>query len=362
MELVEGDRHPQRSPTWANGQGGPLRGVYPPISDADWANFVYRVAEHYRGQVSAWELWNEENIQGFFRPAPDPVRYVALLKAGYTAVRTASPGALVVLGGLAGNGVNMGFAGERPNFLQAIYDNGGKWYFDVAGIHPYVHPIGQGFTELAAGVRDTRAVLVANGEPAKPLWLTEIGCHIASVCATHNPEDDRNRRRQLLRTYQRRTDLGVDKIFWFNLRDRADPLNDEQHNGLLRFDLSRKLAYLAYRELTGAASLPVPGTPTNLTASTSASGVTITWNAPATGPAPDSYTMEVGSAAGLSDLAVLSTAAPVFTAASVPSGTYYIRVRARNAAGAGTPTADAALVVGSTACVSRPDHQPICGS
>lgn len=136
---------------------------------------MYRVAEHYRGQVSAWELWNEENIEGFFRPSPDPVRYVALLKVGYTAVRTASPGAIVVLGGMAGNGVDMGFPGERRNFLQAVYDNGGKGYFDVLAIHPYVHPIGQGFTELAARVRDTRAVLAANGEAAKPMWLMEIG-------------------------------------------------------------------------------------------------------------------------------------------------------------------------------------------
>jgi hypothetical protein len=69
---------PSDVPTWANEYSGPWSGTYPPVRDADWANFVYRVAEHYRGQVFAWELWNEENIQQFFRPSPDPVRYVPL--------------------------------------------------------------------------------------------------------------------------------------------------------------------------------------------------------------------------------------------------------------------------------------------
>jgi hypothetical protein len=76
-----------------------------------------------------------------------------------------------------------------------------------------------------------------------------------------------------------------------------------------------------------------PGATSRLAWAGHASTVELSW-APAAGAA--SYVIEAGSAAGLSDLARLTThAATSITASRVASGTYFTRVRARNLCGVG---------------------------
>src|SRR3954471_7802828 len=85
--------------------------------------------------------------------------------------------------------------------------------------------------------------------------------------------------------------------------------------------------------VTGAAAT-VPGSPLNLTTSSSGSSVTLTWSAPASGDAVTSYVIEAGSAPGLADLANFVTGSTVtsFSATGIGNGTYYVRVRAQTAA------------------------------
>ena len=77
-----------------------------------------------------------------------------------------------------------------------------------------------------------------------------------------------------------------------------------------------------------------PGAPTSLT-STGTGAVNLRWTAP-TGAAPTGYLIEAGTAPGRSDLGALQVGdVTSFTAAAPPPGTYYVRVRAVNARGAG---------------------------
>jgi predicted phage tail protein len=91
-----------------------------------------------------------------------------------------------------------------------------------------------------------------------------------------------------------------------------------------------------------------PLAPTGLVATAVGSSVVLTWNAPAVGDRPTFYVIEAGSAPGLNDLAIVSTAsgATSFSASGVGPGTYYVRVRSGNAVGVGTPSSIAMLVVG----------------
>jgi NPCBM/NEW2 domain len=67
------------------------------------------------------------------------------------------------------------------------------------------------------------------------------------------------------------------------------------------------------------------------------------------------YRLEAGSASGASDLAVLDVPANAFTAA-VPSGTFWVRVRAVNAWGVSAASPDARLAVdGTTSLPESPD-------
>lgn len=99
-----------------------------------------------------------------------------------------------------------------------------------------------------------------------------------------------------------------------------------------------------------------PAPPTALVATSSGTSVTLTWTAPTGGTALSTYIVEAGSSPGATDLASFSTGttATTFSATGIRAGTYYVRVRAANAAGSSPPSAEAILVVGGASCTAAP--------
>jgi hypothetical protein len=75
------------------------------------------------------------------------------------------------------------------------------------------------------------------------------------------------------------------------------------------------------------------------------STVTLRWSPASARPA--SYVVEAGSFSGGTDLVVsdLGNAGTSMTATGVGAGTYFVRIRARNACGTGTASNEVAVVV-----------------
>lgn len=95
----------------------------------------------------------------------------------------------------------------------------------------------------------------------------------------------------------------------------------------------------------GAGSHAIPGTPGTLTSSVSGNTVTISW-ATASGD-PTTYVIEAGSSPGAANLANFATNSPATTfTGTAPNGTYFVRVKARNAAGTSPPSNEITVVVG----------------
>jgi plastocyanin len=97
-----------------------------------------------------------------------------------------------------------------------------------------------------------------------------------------------------------------------------------------------------------AATGGVLAAPIDLSSSVVGTSVTLRWTAPpgtATG-----YVIEAGSATGLADLAIVSTGttATTFSAAGVPAGMYYVRVRALDATQTTGLASNEAVVVVAT--------------
>src|SRR5262245_26215871 len=107
-----------------------------------------------------------------------------------------------------------------------------------------------------------------------------------------------------------------------------------------------------------SASAVAPGGPANLTASVNGTTVTLIWQPPESGDPATSYVIEAGSVSGQSDLASFDTltSATSFVASAVPSGRYFVRVRARNAAGLGPASNEVVVMVGppSAPCAGPP--------
>uniref|UniRef100_UPI003D92EC69 hypothetical protein n=1 Tax=Gordonia sp. B7-2 TaxID=3420932 RepID=UPI003D92EC69 len=156
-------------PTWAR-QGGALGSIYaPPSNPARLGDFMKAFIKRYP-DVTRHEIWNEPNLPVFWGLQPaNPAQYTALLKAAYRAIKSVQPSSTVVAAGLSP-------AAGAVDFVRRMYAAGARGYFDAAAMHPYVFPKGigaapNGWTET----RQIRAVMVANGDGAKKIWLTEMG-------------------------------------------------------------------------------------------------------------------------------------------------------------------------------------------
>jgi hypothetical protein len=91
------------------------------------------------------------------------------------------------------------------------------------------------------------------------------------------------------------------------------------------------------------AGISLPGAPGTLSASVASRVVSLSWGA-ASGAA--SYVIEAGSVSGASDIGVFPLAGTSTTfSAPVPTGTYFVRMRAVNAAGTSAPSNEVTVVV-----------------
>jgi len=222
--------------------------AYPPANMNDYATFVDTVVKRYKDRIKYWEIWNEPNIYPFWRPSPDPVLYTELLIAGYNAAKAADSTCIVLIGGLANR--NCGSEIIDYEFLQGVYDAGGKDYFDIMVVHPYSQPrspdsISGGGT-LKERLDSLKNFVVANGDSSKKIWLTEIGWPNSGPQAVSEVKQAE----YLTRTFEICLEEVnfVEKVFWYQVRDNW-PWGDGNF-GIVREDLSLKPSYFAYQSIT----------------------------------------------------------------------------------------------------------------
>src|SRR3954452_13566415 len=171
-----------RPPEFRSGRprGSRSHAMYPPSSNGAYARFVAAAVRRYGPSgtfwgdhpaapflpVHAWQVWNEPNIPNFWRSGVNARQYVALLRAGATAIRTVDPGAEVVAAGLPNSHLGVPFL----RYLDRMYRVGAKGVFDTLAIHPYSRDA-RGLLALAEDAR----VLMDKWRDHSRLWITEFG-------------------------------------------------------------------------------------------------------------------------------------------------------------------------------------------
>ena len=101
-----------------------------------------------------------------------------------------------------------------------------------------------------------------------------------------------------------------------------------------------------------------PAAPTNLAAQISGNQITLTW-APSGSNAASSYIVEAGSSPGQSNVVVFDTGSALSTlGATAPNGTYYVRLRGRNACGAGAASNEVIVSVPAGGTTDTPWTTP----
>lgn len=131
-----------------------------------WLEYVRRTVGRYKDRLRAWEVWNEPDLEQFWKETPDPASYTILLKATYEEIKKIDPELTVVLGGLSG---------IPYEYIEGIYKAQGAAYFDVMALHPYRYPETPESRSLADDLTRLRELMGRYGDVDKPVWITEIG-------------------------------------------------------------------------------------------------------------------------------------------------------------------------------------------
>ncbi|MDX6669149.1 MAG: polysaccharide biosynthesis protein PslG [Solirubrobacteraceae bacterium] len=255
------------APVWARKH--PEREWSPPSRPDTYARFVQALVRRYgpRGSFWAehrrltkipirdWQIWNEPNGPRFWDDEPPyggvpnaayQRPYIDLLHAAHDAIKAADPRARVVIAG---------FFGQSWYVLGFLYDFDRKVrrYFDVAAIHPFTaQPENVKFI-----VRSTRAVMNANGDRRKPLFLTEMSWPSAAgrpnqgfgfeVSESEQAKRLRAAYSLLVSGHPR---FGVERIFWYTWASYDRAPETFSFAGLRRWNgrrLVSKPAFSAFR-------------------------------------------------------------------------------------------------------------------
>lgn len=168
----------------------------PPTDYSTFAEFMRLLAGRYAGQVAAYELWNETNLQREWHGAPlNGADLAELIRIGAEAVREVDPDVLLIAGAPAPTGINDGVtAVDDRLYFQQMLEAGVAQWVDGFGIHPYGwgNPPESRYTQPAPHVtshadhpsfffqdtlEDYHQILQAAGVDVnrQPLWATEFG-------------------------------------------------------------------------------------------------------------------------------------------------------------------------------------------
>ncbi len=160
----------QSSPCWASSApaavlracvGGKVSKAnsWGPADPEAFAAFVAYLAQRYGPQLAAIEIWNEpdQSNEAYFAGPNKAVRYAAMLRAAYPAIKRANPSVMVLGGSLVGS---------NGAFLRALYAAGIKGFYDGLAVHFY--------NLTLASLRSIHETQLANGD-STPLWLDEFG-------------------------------------------------------------------------------------------------------------------------------------------------------------------------------------------
>jgi hypothetical protein len=187
------------APRWANAKRFvPKRGWYKPNA-TEFGKFATLAAEHFKGRVDRYSIWNEPNWKTWLGPlASGPALYRQLYVAGYKAIKAADPAAKVLIGETAPFS-RRGYSTSPLAFLRGVTCVNKKYKrtrscpklkadgyahhpYDFGHAPNYQYPGADNVT-IGTLSRLTKAldklsragVLRMNGGGKMPLYLTEYG-------------------------------------------------------------------------------------------------------------------------------------------------------------------------------------------
>lgn len=210
-----------------------------PVTDEEreaYGRYVFNMVNRYKDTCKHWEIWNEPDILPFWAPKPSGADYTALLKVAYTQAKKADPDCKVVAGALATDG---------RRFLNEMYENGAKDYFDILSFHTYGNnPTEESLTDI---VEKLSKIMVTHGD-MKPLWCTETGIYTGPAGVSEEEQASRG-----VKFTVTLLSLGVEKVFQLALKDwteSTDTVDATSFRGMYKYNNEPKKFFHAFKTMT----------------------------------------------------------------------------------------------------------------
>jgi hypothetical protein len=242
------------TPPWASTDGsrnGVPKGLYEPWDSPDnyWGQFMKLMAQHYKGKIDTWIIWNEVDIaHGQWATWNGSLEdYVQLQKVAYKAIKAGNPNATVLPFGAAwwydyGDTIT-----RMLDLLKADPDAAANnYYFDVANLHLYSRA-----ADIPRIIGWYREQLAARGM-SKPIWIGETNAIPYDDAIWQAPKANfrasmDEQASYIIQAFATYVGLDVPRVSVNRAIDGTDFEAGGEPFGLLRNDGSTRPAFTAYQ-------------------------------------------------------------------------------------------------------------------
>jgi hypothetical protein len=248
-------------------------GSYRPLYETEYVAFVEAVVERYDGDgddqdmpllaspIKYWQVGNEPNAN---KPG-----FADLQRITYGAIKSACPDCVVLIGGVPGMPPADLYISNFDARYRPILDALGGGYVDVMDFHWYGDATGD-YRDVSDVYDHIRSVLVEDGFPEIPIWITEMGAYSgdptapAGAPSDFGPQTEREQALDYFKRFVFPLSIGVGKVFpAFGLMeglahdgeyfDYTGLIYDGWDLGSATDDLGlgvKKLGYFTYQKMT----------------------------------------------------------------------------------------------------------------
>ncbi len=256
-----------RPPSWARPAATSGRG---PIDNyGDYGDFINTFVSRYSGRIRYIQVWNEPNLWYEWGGVEPSARdYVALLRLAYRRAKEADPNVHITSAPLAPTLERSVRATSDLDYLQQMYDEGAKNYFDILAANAFGQALPPDDPPDPNVLNFQRVVLLRgvmerNGDAAKAVWINEFGWNAAPADFTadkliwqrvteQTQSDYTIRGLQIARQWDW---IGVICIWYLRHVGAIRPDNAEYYFRMVDVDFTPRLVYRAVKVET---ALPGP--------------------------------------------------------------------------------------------------------
>lgn len=216
---------PDYPPKWAQSKDKNAPYVDPPA----YREHCRRMAEHYKGKIDHWEIWNEPYIN-YFHPRPVE-KFGPVFEAGAKGIRAGNPNAKIL--GFCTEINGTGYAAGIPANIRK--------YADIISFHCYFSNLTGGGTSSFRKEIDAYKKFMGKNGPEE-YWNTEGAYHALGKNSFHSFMNDPELNDRAVafgaRVWQEQRKAGIAKLFLYTLHQSDTVEHTGGYKKLIGFDRS----------------------------------------------------------------------------------------------------------------------------